>query len=59
MLSCLTPHTIHFYTDTSDHQLGAIIIQDKTTIDFDLQKINTGQKRYTVTEINRQFLSAI
>jgi hypothetical protein len=47
----------HLYTDASDHQLGAVIMQDKKPIAFYLRKLNTAQKQYTTTE--REFLSAI
>jgi hypothetical protein len=51
----------HLYTDASDHQLGAVIMQDKkqTTIAFYLRELNIAQKRYTTTESNRELLSAI
>jgi hypothetical protein len=51
----------HPYTDASDHQLGAVIMQDKKqiTIAFYSRKLNTAQKRYTTTERNRELLSAI
>jgi hypothetical protein len=41
--------------------LGTVIIQDKkqTTIAFYSRKLNTAQKRYTITERNRELLSAI
>jgi RNase H-like domain found in reverse transcriptase len=38
------------YTDASDHQLGAVIVQDKKHMDFYLHKLNTAQRRYTTTE---------
>jgi hypothetical protein len=47
------------YTDASDHQLGAVIMQDEKPVAFYLQKINTAQMRYKTTEINRELLSAI
>jgi hypothetical protein len=47
----------HLYTDASNHQLGAVIMQDKKPIDFYSRKLNTAQKRYTATE--RELLSAI
>jgi hypothetical protein len=53
------PFLFHFYTDASDHQLGAVIMQDKKPIDFYSQKLNTAQKRYTTTERYRELLSAI
>jgi hypothetical protein len=49
----------HLYTDTSDHQLGAVIMQDKKPIAFYSRKLNTAQKWYTTTERDRELLSAI
>jgi hypothetical protein len=49
----------HLYYDASDHQLGAVIMQDKKPIAFCSQKLNTAQKRYTTTERNIELLSAI
>jgi hypothetical protein len=51
------PDSFHLYTDASDHQLGAIIIQDKKPIAFYSRKLNTAQKWYTTKE--RELLSAI
>jgi outer membrane lipoprotein-sorting protein len=48
------PNLFHLYTDASDHQLGAIIMQDKKSIAFYSQKLNTAQKRYTTSERNRE-----
>jgi hypothetical protein len=47
------------HIDASDHQLGAVIMQDKkqTAIALYSRKLNTSQKRYTTTE--RELLSAI
>jgi hypothetical protein len=53
------PVLFHLYTDASDHQLGAIIMQDKKSIAFYSQKLNTSQKRYSTTERYRELLSAI
>jgi hypothetical protein len=53
------PEYFHPYTDASDHQLGAVIMQDKKPIAFYLRKLNTAQKRYTTTERDRELLSAI
>jgi hypothetical protein len=47
----------HLYTDKSDHQLGAVIMQDKKPIVFNSRNLNTAQKLYTTTE--RELLSAI
>jgi hypothetical protein len=55
------PYTFHLYTDASDHQLGAVIMQDKkqTAIAFYSQKLNIAQKRYKTTEKQTELLSAI
>jgi hypothetical protein len=53
------PASFHVDTDASDHQLGAIIMQDKKPISFYSRKLNTAQKRYTATERVRELLSAI
>jgi hypothetical protein len=47
----------HLYTDASDHQLGAVIMQDKRPIAFCSRNLNTPQKWYKTTE--RELLSAI
>jgi hypothetical protein len=47
----------HLDIDASDHQLGAVIMQDKNPIAFYSRKLNTAQKRYETTE--REFLLAI
>jgi hypothetical protein len=47
----------HLYTDASDHQLGAVIMQDKKAIAFYSRKLNTAQKPYTTSE--REVLSFI
>jgi hypothetical protein len=49
----------HFYTDASDHQFGAVIMQDKKPIDFYSRKLNTAQKLYTTTGRDKELLSAI
>jgi hypothetical protein len=53
------PVLFHLYTDASDHQLGAVIMQDRKPISFYSWKLNTAQKRYTITERKRELLSAI
>ena len=47
----------HIYTDASDHQLGAHIMQDKKSIAFYSRKCNTNQRRYATSE--RELLSTI
>jgi hypothetical protein len=54
-----TPFLFHLYTDASDHQLGAVIMEDKKPIAFYSRKVNTAQKRYTTTERHKELLSAI
>jgi hypothetical protein len=44
------PMLFHLYTDASDHQLGAVIMQDKKPIIFYSRKLNKAQKQYTTTE---------
>jgi hypothetical protein len=53
------PVLFHLNTDASDHQLGAVIMQDKKPIAFYSQKLNTAQKRYTNTERKQELLAAI
>jgi hypothetical protein len=53
------PGSFHLYTDASDHQLGAVIMQDKKYKAFYSRKLNTAQKGYTTTERERELLSAI
>jgi hypothetical protein len=50
---------IHLHTDALDHQLGAVIIQDKNPEAIYSRKLNTAQKRYTTTEREKELLSAI
>jgi prolyl oligopeptidase PreP (S9A serine peptidase family) len=53
------PIVFHLYTDASDHQLEAFIMQDKMPTDFNPEKLNTAQKWYTIMERSRELLSAI
>jgi hypothetical protein len=46
--------TFHLYTDASDHQFGAVIMQDKKPLAFYSRKLNTAQKQYTTTERERE-----
>jgi RNase H-like domain found in reverse transcriptase len=47
----------HIYTDASDHQLGAVIMQDKKPLAFYSRKLNAAKRRYATTE--RELLSTI
>jgi hypothetical protein len=53
------PNLFHLHTDASNHQLGAVIMQDKNPIEFYSLKLNTDQKWYITAERNRELLSAI
>jgi hypothetical protein len=53
------PVLFHLYIDASDHQLEAVIMQDKKPIAFYSRKLNIAQKRYTTTERHRELLSTI
>jgi hypothetical protein len=50
------PVIFHLYTDASDHQLGAVIMQDREPIDFYSRKLNSSQKWYTAIKRNRELL---
>jgi RNase H-like domain found in reverse transcriptase len=43
--------SFHIYTDASDHQLGAVIMQDTKPIACYFRKLNAAQRRYAVTEL--------
>jgi hypothetical protein len=51
--------SFHIYSDASDHQLGAVIMQDKNPTAFYSRKLNTAQKRYTTIKIKAYLFSAI
>jgi hypothetical protein len=53
------PVDFHLYTDASDNQLVAVIIQHRKPKAFYSQNLKTAQKRYTTIERNRELLSAI
>jgi hypothetical protein len=53
------PILFHLYNDASDHQLRAVIMQDKKPIAFYSRKINTAQNWYTSTKRDRELLSVI
>ena len=40
----------HLYTDASDQQLGATVVQDGKPLGFYTRKLNPAQKNYTVGE---------
>jgi hypothetical protein len=49
----------HLIIDELDHQLGAVIMQNKKPISFSSQKLDSAQKRYTTTENPQELLSVI
>jgi hypothetical protein len=51
--------TFHLYTSASDHQSGAVIMQNRKSLAFYLPKLNKDQTQHTTTERSRELLSAI
>jgi hypothetical protein len=49
----------HLYTDESDYQLEAVVIQNKRPIASYLRALNTAQKWYTTTGRSKELLSSI
>ena len=59
VLLCYPDHnkSFHVYTDTSNLQLGAIIVQDDRPVAFYSRKLNAAQRNYTTME--KELLSVI
>jgi hypothetical protein len=53
------PVLFHHFTDVSDHQLGAVIMQNTKPIAFYSRKLFTAQKLFTTAERGRELLSDI